>query len=460
MANRKRLSLALIAVIALVSVLAVLIPRLVANAQELPAQEEPSVATDSVEFSADLRAEEKPVELLGQYAWTSINGNIVQSEYSADPQPGEAVGNACVYGGGAGTSCLGDDDAANASTVEGAMPELDVNFSLLNLVLNTPDAEAEVSEPLTTGARCFFDENGRPQGVGEQPTGEVAYGTTAVLLLPRRTRTDITSVASGETRTISHKNDGGLLGLLGTGDSYVEVEISPNWGWDEDALRAHSELKVSYRGRDENNEYVSDWTTFTARSECGMLMNNGTGSTVPAEMGASALATPLAFRLAEPEDLPTTAPGSPQQSGFISESALTTAEGGEYYLLSTRELDLLDRQAITEALAAARETDDVEGRTTATRWRLYGAEAAGEQIPVLEVELADGAVVQVRPDLPGVFLPAPDIMTTVTQTTTSQITAAEPPVSTPATTSQRPPELSPESTLEPTPMTSEGVPDE
>lgn len=314
-------------------------------------------------------------------------------------------------------------------------------------------------EAITTGARCSVGENGVPEGEAQQPTGEIAYGGAGLLGGLPSESINLADMANGQ----SFDDDvgvGALLNLLFALN--VEVEIETNWGWDEENLRAYSEVAASYLIRDGDETLSQD--SFTARSECGMRMSDGTGSTSPAGMNASTMAAPQAFRLAEPEDRPTTAPGALQQSGFTTEDSLIADDGTEYHLLSTRELDLLDREAVAEVLAAVRETGDVEGETAATRWWFYSAEAAGEQIPVLEIEFADGAIVQVRPVLPGVVLPAPDVMApevvdTPMWATSSRSETSAPATSTQTTTSQQPPEPTPTS-AEPTPTTTEEFGDE
>lgn len=125
MADRKtRLAAVLVAVAV---VLAVLVTWTVAGAQEVPENPEndetgdnSAAPSDSLRFGADLRAAEKPVEVVGQYAYTSVNGNVLESSYSSERQPREtrtwtkvdddwddedetvSYGEACVYGGGEG----------------------------------------------------------------------------------------------------------------------------------------------------------------------------------------------------------------------------------------------------------------------------------------------------------------------------------------------------------------------
>lgn len=433
---RKNLFLVLVGVAVVLALLGLLVFGIKAQAEEGERQAGLSSVSDTVDFSAELQAGDKDPEVVGQYAQTTINGQVVKSEYSTEPRPMETrafgiAGDGCAYGG-AGTGCLEGENIADAATRAGAMNPLDEDFvGLLGIGLAT--TAAEVTESFSTGAKCSLDGAGVPSGTAFHPTGAVLYGSPNLLSLQQRT-VDVGTLPSDQTWSDSWKV-GAVLGLLGLlSGTTVEVEITPSFGWDDEALRAHSELAVRYRGL--NGDDVRPWITFTARSECGMLMSDDTGSSGPAGEQAQSLAAPQAFGLADPETTetsdpessptpapndgqPTTAPGAPQQSGFTEESSLATANGVDYHLLSTRELDLLDREVIADVLTATRETGAVQGETATARWWLYSAEAADGEVPVLEIELADGAIVQARPNLPGVQYPTPDLTISATPTTTT-----------------------------------------
>lgn len=116
----------------------------------------------------------------------------------------------------------------------------------------------------------------------------------------------------------------------------------------------------------------------------------------------------------------------------------------DYHLLATRELDSLDRLVIEEVLAEIAESGEVEGSS----WKVFDASAAGELVPVIEIELDDGAIVQVRPMVEGAVMPAPDLVEAPATTTA---TTAAPQPTAPSTTRETfvPEELTPE---EPTPV--------
>lgn len=109
---------------------------------------------------------------------------------------------------------------------------------------------------------------------------------------------------------------------------------------------------------------------------------------------------------------PGTAPGSPRTSGFIAEGS-RTFQGQPYQTLSTRELNALDQitlEAVQEEATRAVEQHTYTGQTSGAAWKYFSAEATGQATPILEITLLDGSTVQIRPRLPQVKLPTPDII--------------------------------------------------
>lgn len=421
-----------LAVAAVLLLLVALLPWVASRAQEAPLTPQAEAVTDTVRFGSDLRAGEKPAELVGQYAWTSINGQVVESEYSTEPQPMETSGGACVSGG-AGAGCQGGQNAANASTVDGTMRDISGSAALLGLV-GTVYASASVTDTFSTGVRCFVDEAGLPQGIAQQPAGTIAYAGWALLGGRADRSINLGDLADGE-RFQDDFNVGLLLnlgGLLGQG-LHVDVEVEPSWGWDEDNYRAYSEVAVHYQIR--RGSRIQDQDSFTARSECGMMLSDGQGSTAAAGVGAQVPAGRMS-RQQVPEEAAvlTSAPGTPQASGFSAEEFLDVDDQDfRYHLLSTRELDVTDRRVVGDVLNVMIEPDaGVEGTVGGARWQLFSAENAGEQVPVLEIRLADGTVVQARPELPGVRLPSPDRMSVTTPSSPEVTSVPSTPPSTPS----------------------------
>lgn len=419
----KRHKLLLMSALALVLTLVVGFSWLSAGAQEDPGQGTALVPdTDSVDFNASLRAGDKPVEVTGQYAYTYVNGHELISGYATQAQPrqtgswtevddpqdhenGEvSYGEGCVYGGDPGTaSCAEPGDAASASTADGYVDELMYRADLLGIplgILLPPNMEAAMTEPLATMARCSLDEEGNPQLRGERPTGTVTAGTRVLLILDNAESYDISALTdvSGETVPLEKFN----FALLGP--SYIDLEITPIWGEDENNLRAFSEVTISFRGRIPTLGWSSPWETHTVRSECGMTLSDGRGSDTIAGVGRGIQEPQAQLRAAPRVAERTSASGTPQSGGFVTEDILSI-ESVDYHLLATRELDGMDRLAIEETLAQITATGAVEG----SNWRLFDAATAGEQVPVVEIELADGAVAQVRPVIDGVALPRPDL---------------------------------------------------
>lgn len=428
MAQRKNLIPAFVAIATVLTLLGLIIFGVGVQAQEDGGQTQAKSVSDSLGFRAEFQAGEKPRELVSQYASISINGSE-ETVYSTDAEGLLPSGHGCVFAG-LGESCRGSGEVSSAATDRGGMDPVRSEYELLGL-LGLTWVEGSVDAPIATSARCYLDENSNPTGKFDRPSGTIRYGGNALLgenpdlpLDLQKLEDDQPLALAAETAAIS-----GLGGTL-----RVEVEAEADFDWDPVNLRAHSEVEITYRTIKAGS--VEDEESFTARSECGMLMSDGTGSSSPEGEQAQSLASPQAFGLADPEntetsdpessptpapndDQPTTAPGTPQQSGFTDESSLTTANDVDYHLLSTRELDLLDREVIADVLTATRETGAVQGETATARWWLYSAEAADGEVPVLEIELADGAIVQARPNLPGVQYPTPDLTISATPTTTT-----------------------------------------
>ena len=429
----------------------------IVGAQEDGSQSSLTPATDSVTFDAAFQAEEKPVEVIGQYARTYVRGASgdeyeLLSGYSGERQPRQTeewteiddgkdheagtvnFGTACVYGGNDSTASCGEEgDAASASLADGYTDDMLHLAELLGLplgILTPPNMKAGVTVPLGVQARCALDENGNPDLYGSRPTGTISAGTGVLLeIIENVDHYDLSTLTddggnllqSGMTTTRSKFN----FALLGP--SYVDTEITLNWGIDELNLRAFSEVNVAYRGRVPQLSWTSPWDSHTIRSECGLKLSDGRGSTAP--QGASSLPTRSRETLIMPPA--TSAPGSPQTFGFITEDTMSLS-GMDYHLLATRELDALDRLEIEAVLAEIAASGDVEG----PNWKLFDAQAAGELVPVVEIELFDGAIAQARPMIPGASLPVPDVVitTSLAPTPTPTTSVSAPPTTTPAPT--------------------------
>lgn len=460
------------------TVLVLLSSWVVATAQTEGAPPVPlTPAADSVTFTAPLQAGEKTPEVVGQYAYTYVRGvngeeHSLLSGYSEDPQPRQTAtwsevddgrdhevgevsyGTGCVHGGDTlTTSCGAPEDAASASTREGYMDEMLHLAELLGLplgLLTPPNMGAKVSAPLGTEARCAVDETGTPQLHGARPTGTVSAG--AVVLLGAISNADhydletIVDDAGNELRsgvlTTREKFNFALLG-----PSYVNTRITLTWGVDEVNLRAFSEAEISYQGEVPQLGWESPWETHVVRSECGLKLSDGRGSDTVAGPGQGAAPLQVLARALRAEPEVTSAPGSPQSTGFTTEDTLSHGTL-DYHLLATRELDSLDRLIIAEVLAEIAESGEVEG----DNWKLFAATAAGELVPVIEIVLADGAIVQVRPMVEGVVMPTPDLVESPAPSTTTTTTTLQ---STEPATTQAEPTTPAESTTQAEPTTQE-----
>ncbi|MGP6174742.1 hypothetical protein [Corynebacterium sp. A21] len=419
MGKFKPRSAARVSVIALASVLAMALSWVAVGAQEN--NEEPEITlvpdTDSVDFSAGLRAAEKPPEVLSRYSRTTIGSQVWETttagEGKTTAQSGEvSVGSGsaiyssdvCVQGGeGAeGLACWNEGDVSGAATTNGAF-SMFVNSSLLGLGLDTPLIGAAVqNNSLNTQVRCFLDEEGQPRAEATPPTGIVEYGGASTLgLITSGVEKDIAQISNDTPWIPEPKRVGSLLGW---GDAYVR--LTPSWTPEGDSTQAYSGIELSFRSTTGGLLGLipsdSGWITLTVRSECGFTMSGEEQQLSPLQAPDQ---SPLRALQNVPETTQTSASGAPQTSGFTTEDTLYT-EAIDYQLLATRELDALDRLIIEEVLAEISETGEVEG----SNWKLFSAEAADEQIPVIEIELADGAIVQVRPIIPGAVLPSSDLL--------------------------------------------------
>lgn len=441
--QRRRL---LLAVVALLTVMATLLTWGLSKAQEMGQSGAPlTAAQDSVGFSAQLQAEEKPSEVLTRWAQSTVfvkeqnegrslgTGSAADGVVITEPEPEKTEawedvsfpvngGNAsfsadsCVYGGevGAADSCGQGSDVVGASITDGDFSFL-VNFSLLNLGLDAPAVNGSTRDSITTSAQCRLDENKNPEFMPQAPTGDVHYGTGNTLgLISSRGSQDISTLGNGESDPVELR-----MGSLLLGYSYAHATATPRWGISSDGLSAFSEVEVSFRAETRALlglvPFNSGWHSVVFRSECGFTMS-GDGS-----RGGPMQPSRLAIQAA-PESIRTSATGIPKSAGFSAEEMLDFQNRG-YHLLATRELDSLDRLVIEEALAEIAESGKVEG----ANWKVFDAVAAGELVPVIEIELDDGAIVQVRPMVEGAVMPSPDLVEDPATTTASTSTPAPQP---------------------------------
>lgn len=418
----------------------------IVGAQEDGSQSSLTPATDSVTFDAEFQAEEKPVEVIGQYARTYVRGASgdeyeLLSGYSGERQPRQTeewteiddgkdheagtvnFGTACVYGGDDSTASCGDVSdagaAAGASLTGGYIDEMLYKADLLGLpigVVFPPNMKAAATIPLGVQARCAVDEDGNPDLFGSRPTGTISVGTGILLgLIENVDHYDLATLINeggdpfpdGDTVHVSRTKRNGTL----VSSSYIHTQITMNWGVDNQNLRAFSEVTVAYRG-----EVLgpTEWDSHTIRSECGLKLSDGRGSTAP-HGASSPVAQSLGALMMPPA---TSATGSPQIFGFTTEDTMSLP-GMDYHLLATRELDASDRLEIEAVLAEIAASGDVEG----PNWKLFDAQAAGELVPVVEIELVDGAIAQARPLIPGASVPVPDVVITTASAPTTSVSA-------------------------------------
>lgn len=451
--SRGRGSLFLSAVlIALITVVAVVLSWgmavVVVGAQEGNEQPDLIPATDSVTFNAEFQSPDVTMRwakssVTSDFGTDSLEidspAGVQTQEWSQGPSRANSAdrqysADACVHGGLTETTgpCAEPGDIAGASIAEGNY-DFFVSSSLLGLGLDGGSVGINTDSPInnepsiSTGARCYVDENNVARAIASRPSGTVQYGASTTLgLVTGGAEVSLSTINNGSTFS-GEKRGNALLG-----SSTAHVRVTPEWGVTPDG-RAYSQVRLAFRGTASRlliGSYDSGWHTVIFRSECGF----NTSGQQPMNLMRMGPGPVRAAPIPE-EPLVTSATGSPQAFGFTTEDTLDW-QGGEYHLLATRELDALDRLTLEAVLAEVSASGEVEG----TNWKLFDAQAAGEPVPVVEVVLVDGAVAQIRPIVDGVALPLPDVIPTPSPTPT----AATPVAPTPSATTVTPPRDEPD----------------
>lgn len=412
----------------------------VVGAQEDGPQRFLTPAMDSVTFDAEFRAEDKAPEVVARRAESSATNSFQNRSVAVDVEgendsaswqegdfsfEGGVVrysAEACADGGDG--SCSNSGDMAGASISEGEF-YLYTDPSLLGLGVDAPAVGFTTDGTLTTEARCYLDEDDSPRAVAERPDGTVRYGSGGLFdLISTEGSFPLSTLGNGEQTTMRYQV-GGPFEFPGT--SHANIRVTASWGSSLDGRGAYSEIELGYMVESRplsGGTYTSGWHDLIFRSECGLDMGDE-ASMSPFQAPRQVL-DPVP-RVDNPPPVPvpsvTSAPGSPRTFGFSDEDRLSLP-GMDYHLLATRELDGLDHLDVEAVLTEIAASGDVEG----PNWALFDAEAAGELVPVVEVELFDGAIVQARPIVAGVSLPVPDVVPAPSVTispTTSPTTAPE-----------------------------------
>ena len=432
-----------------------------------------AAATDSVRFRGQFRAAEKPLAAVGQWAYANANGSVARRNYSTSTQSRTQNGGACAYGG-SGASCTGSAARSDATTDE-RPPNWDTSWGTL-----APAAYVEFLADFSAGARCTAD-----GGLTAVPgTGRFRYGNDSHLNGNGFAEYNLTS--RGNNSTFNHNFQVApprSFTRPASSETWINISAVRRWGTVTAERRAWSEINVNWTATQSNTPRTG---SVTYRAECGLQMNDGSGSTagtnnVPmaqqfdvehretvtieqdgevsvveidpetgepvdeasetdmapeasGEPGASAPApsttTTRRPTTSAPRTSATTSPqtttsspaaepvGSPRVGGFTVETQLEQ-ESQAYQLLATRELTAAELRTVRDALTEAADGGASSGTVNGASWTRFSGDGRQRPVPVVEIELSGGAVVQLRPIIDGVELPGPDAPGEATSTTTA-----------------------------------------
>lgn len=419
--------------------------------------------TDRVQFGSDFQTDVTPVEMTGQWAWTSVQTdvdttpNVLESPYATQQQPGQTAtysNTTLCVDGGAGPSCqpapVGRPADSAAATTSGRSETYSWSAGLLN-----PEVTFEAVSDLTTGARCWVGADGSLHQEATRPGGKIQTSGRD-LLVHREHQIDVGTVDDGETETGSY-SFGVNLGLLGLLHTHAQMEVTPRWGTNGTDHTAYSEVEIRYQASSAALDVLgvigvgvgaSDLITYTVRSECGVTANDGSGVTGPAARPALA-AAPMGIREA-PSDGQTTVTSTTTEvpsiavddSALVAEYSLTVPEAAfPFEVRAERDLSPSELDLVAEALTdVALSQDTTSGELPGISWEIHSADGVFQLVPRVAMELDDGTVIVASPDL------------TATTTTTTTPTTRE---TTPATETTTPSESEPtsEPAPDPTPTT-------
>lgn len=356
--------------------------------------------TRTADFEAAFRADEKPLEVVGQWAQSSYSANGTNSgansPYRTTPQGTSNRDYACAHGGN-GAKCGDNNTRSGASVNMPAQPEVDWAPSRFGLVLASFYFTLDTGA--TTKVAC------RPDGSLEafEPTWGIKYGNSSYF----RNRgmqylrwNDNKTIDSGErfSRLRSGQTFKFVQQSANGADTFGEISITPRWGTNQRTKEAWSELTIRvlpyYQpGRSQTG---GPWT-YTLSSRCGLNMNDNTGSTSPSASRNATFEAELpevAFGAELPELSPTEAPSEEVTAELEAVTGLTrqddlTINDSEFEVEATRELTDADVAHIHTILDRASGEEGGEG------W--IRREANG--LPTVTISLPDGGYARVTPKI-------------------------------------------------------------
>lgn len=363
------------------------------------------------DFEGKFKSAAKPLEAIGQWATTTYEynrynqpgrGATLNSAYSTTPRPrqtsnapaGSGEGSLCVYGGSGAQGCDSNQPQASAFTKVNPLNYIE-EFS------RTTDSYLYFAE-IQTSVQCTRDGNVS----ATQPTGIVTYKAENFGANPSHT-IRIENLNNG----VQHRDDFKLNRFQNT---YVLMEMTSSWGADQINKRAFSEVVMtitSYNGNDRRPTFIK------FRSECGLYMNDNTGSKGPStststvSSGAVLPEVDVESGAEIPAEGPTedTVAELENAAGFGRPEDLEL-NGSAFEAEATRELTDEDRAYIGTVLDQASVASADEGMIEGLGW--IRRQANG--LPVVTLELPGGGYARVTPKLE---LSLPEL--TVEETTTN-----------------------------------------
>lgn len=389
-------------------------------------------------FTSQFRSEEKPLEVVGQWARASYRANastdtVANSPYRTTPQNTVTNQFACAHGG-SGDMCGQTGFRSGAKISQPSQTQIEWTPSVRLRILAT--AYFQIDQNIVTEAQC--SPNGDVQG--KEPQWGFKYGNDGYVRNNGFThlRHDTSNLRVNSGRIFNPLKSGetftDIQRMANGADTFMEIKVTPTWGQDESRKEAWSELTIEAQGfYQDNRSQVGPKWTYKFSSRCGLNMNNNTGSTGPSTSTVSNGAVPPEVDIDFGAEVPSTVPS--EEATFALESATGYGRpeevqhlGAAFLVEATRELSGEDREHISTVLSQAALAFEEDGMINGLAW--IRRQANG--LPVVTLELPGGGYARVTPDvellvpeIPQEELPATDAEQTAPTTGADEIATEE-----------------------------------